>query len=179
MKDLELIRYASERYRSLQGLRLLPFAALLLLFSLSEMGWMWPGFAVWHPISTGLAFLLAWGASVWIGRYYERTFGMAEPLKRTATWVVAIAVIAFIFITTSFWIAVRGLNLPFDLVGVVSALALFGYWWYANRLDWHYIALGALLVLISFLPVFGLAPCMATHTRRTHCCRRSICYSFP
>src|SRR5258707_1067429 len=87
MDDLRRIRYVTEHYEQLQGLRLLPLSVPFLLSSLWRLARPAPLLS-----TTGWTLLLAsaFALSALIGRYYARHFGQAQPLRwRTALPLVA------------------------------------------------------------------------------------------
>ena len=83
MNDLRRIRYVTEHYRQLQGLRLLPLSARFLLSLLSRIAGP-PARPLLPPAGWGLLVVASLAASLAIGRYYTQRFGDAPaPLWRT------------------------------------------------------------------------------------------------
>lgn len=157
MDTLHRIRHVTEHYLSLQGLRILPFGVLLLLWGLNDLFQFWPAFMTWHPFSTGISILVAWACSLFIGRYYyEPRFGRVRPRKRGRTGALFLA--GWLLAAPLAWIAMRDYALPFDLFGIVAVLALGGYWWHRYDYRWHDVIILAALLVLCILPVFGPTP---------------------
>ena len=79
---LSRIRFITRNFYQVQGLRMLPWALLILLFGLSRWGWFdWlPGYPPKRPLDPGalwvvLATLIATAAFVSVTRYYRTQFG--------------------------------------------------------------------------------------------------------
>lgn len=77
--DLRRIRYVTEHYRQLQGLRLLPLSAPFLVSLLWRLAGP-PVTPLLQPAGWGLLVAASLGASLAVGRYYTRRFGSAPPL---------------------------------------------------------------------------------------------------
>jgi len=79
---LSRIRFITRNFYQVQGLRMVPWAVLILLFGLSRWGWFdWlPGYPPKRPLDPGalwvvLATLIATAAFVSVTRYYRTQFG--------------------------------------------------------------------------------------------------------
>lgn len=99
-RDLAQIRYVTENYQQLQGLRWVPLGVALLLAT--------PLYAGWEFTQSGVLLALwvlpvAVGLGLWwlVGRYYTRTFGHVQPIARpkrtwreeTVVWALLLAAI--------------------------------------------------------------------------------------
>lgn len=76
------IRFVTRNFYQVQGLRMVPWALLILLFGLGRWGWLdWlPGYPPKRPLDPGaiwavLAVLITTGAFVSVTRYYRTHFG--------------------------------------------------------------------------------------------------------
>jgi hypothetical protein len=149
MDDLRRIRYVTEHYEQLQGLRLLPLSVPFLLSSLSRLSRPAP-----FLTATAWAVLLAsaLALSVLIGRYYARHFGQAQPLGwRTALPLVA-ATAAFFGLE---WLQeLRPLPVPLPILFVAVVLARVGI--AAGSLRSHYLFIAAACAMFALLPVLGV-----------------------
>jgi hypothetical protein len=151
MDDLRRIRYVTEHYEQLQGLRLLPLGVPFLLSSLWRLT---------HPAlepflsASGWALLLAsaFVLSALIGRYYARHFGQAHPLRwRTVLPLVAVTA-AFFWLE---WLQeLRPLPVPLPVLFVAVVLARIGM--AAGWLRSHYLFIAAACAMFALLPLLGV-----------------------
>lgn len=85
MKDLSRVRFVTQNYRALQGLKLLPYA--IWLFSLAVVSGFWRN----PPLVVVLAFcllgyIIAGLLSRLIENYYEHHFGRVDPKSKRQQW---------------------------------------------------------------------------------------------
>ena len=145
--DKHRIRYVTENFDLLQGLRGLPIGVLLLLFADGMIGWSGlfkPG----HTTFLDLFIVAAcFGLAGWIGVYYKNRFGRVERTgSRTAKNVVTFgAALAAIYFDVTASPPVSLLNLTFTV---------FFIWMYV---EWkervHYLVIGVILAVLSLLPL--------------------------
>ncbi len=155
MNDLRRIHYVAEHYHQLQGLRLLPLGAAVLLAALAGRH------AAAFGISAAAACLLLLGAGVVasfpIAQYYERQFGRvaagrwragAVTLIASATAVVGLA-----------WLqGVRPAPVSLPLLFLSIMLARLGL--VAGRLRVHYVWIALACGTFALLPLVGVPPAL-------------------
>jgi hypothetical protein len=147
MDDLRRIRYVTEHYEQLQGLRLLPLGVPFLLSSLWRLAR--PGPAPFLSAS-GWALLLAsaFVLSALIGRYYARHFGQAHPLR----WRTVLPLVAFFWLE---WLQeIRPFPVPLPVLFVAVVLARIGM--AAGWLRSHYLFIAAACATFALLPLLGV-----------------------
>lgn len=140
--DPERIRYITENFKALQGLRLVPLGLFFLYWAAEGLGWIHP--MLGFPIGVVL-FLIYMG----IGGWYRRTVGDVEAadasIKEAALTIMFLVVLGAVGWVDS---AVDWpIQLTYLLLGAVCFLP-----YYSDRSRWHYAALG--IVFIGF----GLSP---------------------
>lgn len=156
MESLRRLRFVTERYPHLQGLRLVPLGFPFLISGAWRSGSL-----AGIPEITGIAprylFLLlliaAMVVSALAGRYYRRQFGTVQPQGgvRRATGVVVFlaAFVAAGWAQDAFALVVA---LPAALVAV--ALAWLGF--AGGHVRMHYLALAALCLVFASLGALGI-----------------------
>ena len=148
--DLQRIRYVTENFAFLQGLRSLPLGLLFLLFAAGMAGW-----NLFVPAQVGflegVIILACFGASWWIGTLYKRRFGRVER-KRSRAWDYVIVIAATVIAVEIDLYA----SLPVDLLSLT--LSGFFIWMYV---DWkeriHYLVIGTVLVGVCLAPLLPSA----------------------
>jgi hypothetical protein len=148
--DLQQIRYVTQNYNNLQGLRLLPIGLWLLIEGL---------FTAECAIPTLLiALVLTW----LIGVYYKRQFGQVHAMN-SPSWkscLIAVLVLAALAAATA---ADYYLGLPVNLLGLTMAFGLFWVWLQpAYRPRLHYLVVAILVAALSLLQLFGISSGHAT-----------------
>ena len=151
---LERIRGVTANYFFWQGLRLVPGGLIIVLAGLIWIDW-WP-FTGWMEDALLIGVLPgALGASVAIGRYYQRVFGEVRAVPRqhgrrnTIKWLVFYpAMIASLLIDNL-------TRIPFLVSGIVWGAAIVAFWWSTGRGRNHYLVTASVLVVLAFLPAIG------------------------
>ena len=148
--DLGRVRYVTERFGSLQGLRVVPLGLYFLIMSAGDaelIPYVRQGAL---DVSFGII-VLCFGASWLIGRYYDRRFGrVAAATKSEFTVGALMGVIAYFL---SGFVDAR-LHPPVSLSALfIGAVTL--YYWNGplGRRRTHYAVLGAVFVLLGLSPL--------------------------
>ena len=157
MKDLERMRIIAAHYRSLQGLRMLPwFLWLLLISAVNPILGLPQGQLDYQCLLVIPGIAIPWVSSKLIGDYYDRIYGQVEGLPPRNRLLEVLANILFIVIAyigsvidTSEW-------LPISVVGLIMAAGFVIGWWRAGRLPTHMLVLAVMLVVLSLLPLTGI-----------------------
>lgn len=142
--DLQQIRYVTQNYSNLQGLRLIPLGLWLLIVGLVT-------------IEFAIPLLLAAVVLTWlIGIYYKRQFGQVHSMT-SPTWksyLLGLLVLAvLIAVAVMDWY----LELPVSLLGLTMAIGLFLVWIQpAYRPRLHYLVVAILVAAMSLLPPLGI-----------------------
>lgn len=156
MYDLERLRFVTERYPHLQGLRLVPLGVVFLLSAawrdgqlqrMSDVAGHAAGF--WFM---GLLIAALTISSV-LGRYYQRHFGTVQPQHRAKDPLLFILFVALF--AAAVWVQdnLRShLSLPLVVIGTLLAyLGLAG-----GQRRGHYLALAAGCLVFANLADFGV-----------------------
>jgi hypothetical protein len=156
MTDLKRMRVIAANYRSLQGLRMLPwFLWLLVVGAVNPIMGLPQGRLDYQCLLITPGIAVPWLLSKWIGVYYDRVYGRVEglPLRNQPIEVlagilsVALVYIGFV-IDTLEW-------LPISVLGLIMAAAFLAEWWRSGRLLNHSVMFAAFLVVLSLLPLAG------------------------
>jgi len=153
MDDLRRVDYVTGHFKQLQGLRLLPLGAAVLLASAAGRG------AARFGLSPKAAWLVllaaAVAASFPIARYYEQRFGLvaSAPWRSGAVTLLACAAA----LVGVIWIQeVRPLPVSTPLLFVSILLARLGL--AAGRLRVHYLWIAGACAALGLLPLIGVPP---------------------
>ena len=153
MQDLERYRSAVRSYPALQGLRIIPIGLLFLIFPLQNLNL--PVLGRQGNCTVTLPLLLAAIASwVWIGRYYEKTFGRVEPLAGRDRLPAAGLITLMIFIAAvalEFIIFRSHIDPHFSLIEFTASVAILYVGIKTRR--WYYSLAGILIGIASILPL--------------------------
>jgi hypothetical protein len=163
--NLELIRYATQNYGNLQGLRMIPMG--LWYFAVAA-GWLgkqgdltysWP------------ALILAIGLWFALGLYYRHRFGRVNHAglnlgvfklgANSPIWLMVGLVIGWIIFVILSALALfdTRFNLPISTMGMVIAIGVALVWCLPSfRRRMHYLVISILIAGISFLPLVGIFP---------------------
>ncbi len=155
MDDLKRLRFVTERYPHLQGLRLLPLAVPFLISALWRNGQLagFPGTA-----GRGAAYwflgltLAALVVSTLMGTYYSRRFGSVEPTTRVHSLLAGVGYLSVL--AAAIW-AQDQFQTTLSIPIVLIALGLCYVGATGGQLRTHYLALGALALLFAALGPFG------------------------
>ncbi len=154
--DLALVRYVEQRFRQLQGYRLLPLAALFLISAVWRAGWFHlPGDDGPHGTQRWFAagFIMALAASYPIGRWYSVRFGISSPRLTGTPLLAMVAVIASMPVAMAIQEqATLAFSLPMAVLGV--ALAAVGIYQYPLRR--HYVVAAVVLFGLALLRGLGV-----------------------
>jgi MFS family permease len=151
-RDLATIRLVTERYRELQGLKLVLAAAVFLALLTAEWGGFVPG--VLSRSIVGLLACLVWGfGDAYLNSYYSRRFGVVEqPVGLMSALFGLALVIALIvswgsgsphpvlavFAGAHLWIAVRDFpSRTHHLLGCLAAAAVLTTESFPHLVDLH------------------------------------------
>lgn len=157
------VRYVTQRYAQLQGLRLLPLAAVFLISAMWRSGWFGPSLADRHLGPSGFK-----SASIWFGAgltaavifsfmiraWYTKTFGSVCQSARHSGLLPLIGLsIGFVM---AMWAQERWQwPVPAAAMFVAAVLLSIGVAYGATRK--HYIAVAILWFTIVTLAPFGLS----------------------
>lgn len=155
MENLERMRIITAHYRSLQGLRMLPWWLwMLALSAVNPLVGLPQGRLDYQCLLLVPGFVIAWLLSRLIGNYYERAFGRVEGLSsqdRTAGWLRGILFVILIYIgfviDTLRW-------MPVSVLGLIFAVAFFTLWWRSGRILTHHLVTAVLFAGFALLPLF-------------------------
>lgn len=166
IRDLERIRYVTQNYERLQGLKVLPVGVFMLMISaLTLFRLDLPGMT---PEEEGTLFgvLLFFGGLFgllvavligWvIGGRYERRYGKARRLRlsRRALVLIFVGTVAFYVADT----VDAALPIPFYPSYLILGAAGVVFWWPERRFRSHYLAAAAVFVIVGLLPLLGVLP---------------------
>lgn len=164
MDRLQRLRYVTERYEQLQGLRLAPLGIPFLL----SAAWR-DGQLSWVPGTNGIG-AHVWFASLVCGaiglsliakNYYRRRFGNVQSAATIKTPLAAFVFTAMFVLAA----AVQGDSSPLSVPAIIIALGL-GYVGLVGGIPRpHYLAMAGLVTLFSLLGPLGVP----LHTRDVLC----------
>jgi hypothetical protein len=157
MKDLERMRVIAAHYRSLQGLRMLPwFLWLLVVGAVNPVMGLPQGRLDYQCLLITPGIAVPWLLSRLIGAYYDRHFGRVEGLPPRNRPVEVLAnVLSVVIIYIGFVIDTLEW-LPISVLGLIMAAAFLAEWWRSDRLLNHSVVFAVLLVALSLLPLAGM-----------------------
>jgi hypothetical protein len=155
MQEIKRMETITQSFNLLQGLRVVPFG-LFIVVEAAATSWL-PWYAVWRPLSSGAALLLAAALSLLAHLYYRRNFGEVRPLRpQSPALQVGLILFGLVLMVTAGSLD-RHYNMPVSLFGlaitVFLAGALFGQY---GRLRLHHLILVLLMAGMSLLPLTGL-----------------------
>ena len=152
MNKLTQMRFVTENYEMLQGLRMIPFGVWFLAMALGEFTDI--GFLQQGRLDYSLILLLAVGGLYWwIGQYYARSYGTVTHLPKSlgqkvmSVWPLLLFVVG---IVVDIW-----LMLPVSFLAITLSIYFFVPFIQALPLvRIHYALAGLALLLLSFMPLF-------------------------
>lgn len=158
----ERIRFVTGNFYQLQGLRLVPFALMLLWLQASSRGWLdWlPGLPVQAPSDLGnawgpAAFLVAVAAAMAVEDKYRARYGSVLQHKRSRRNLgVALAVIAFLIAL----VLDRVVTWPVLISPLVIVVALALIVRSDGPFRIHYVLPAAAWLGLSVMPLLGFKP---------------------
>jgi len=152
--DLGRVRYVTERFGGMQGLRLVPFGLYLLVLAAGTAGLVprvRPG-----ALDVSLGLLLMAVAGSWlIGRYYDSRFGRVAPMAsgRGSAGAGTGALIGAFTLFLSGFVDAR-LDPPVSVSWLFLGGVTLAYWWGPlRRRRVHYAAFGGVFVLLGLSPL--------------------------
>jgi len=156
MHDLKRLRFVTERYPHLQGLRLVPLGIPFLLSALWRNGQL-PGVPGTTGYGAGYWFIgllvVALAASSLVGRYYARHFGSVESERAKSDLLGSVGFLAIFF--AAVWTQDQLASGP-SIPALVIALAL-GYLGISGGgFRSHYFAVAILTLLFATLGPLGV-----------------------
>jgi hypothetical protein len=156
MHDLERLRFVTERYPHLQGLRIVPLGIPFLIstsWRLGQFHWV-PGTAGagatrWFAALMALATL----AGLVAGRYYRRRFGSLQPTRSVRRPLLAAAFV--VLLALSVWTQLQ-FNPPLLLPVLAIGLALSHIGTAGGQVRFHYLLVAAGAIIFASLGSFGV-----------------------
>jgi hypothetical protein len=148
--DLRRIRFITQHYSVLQGLRTIPLGLWFFVSAMSDGGW-WPWFQIWRPISHGLSLVLVVALYWLIGLYYRRTYGQVqhpaqEKQEKRKGIIMAALLLAALIIDWQ-------LRPPLNLLALAVGLTFLGYYLsQASRYRPYFVLLALVFIALAFLP---------------------------
>jgi hypothetical protein len=152
MQNLSQMRFVTENFRILQGLRMIPFGLWFLTMAVGDL-------ANIDALRQGrldypLVLIIAMGILYWlVGLYYTRTYGQVVPLpkntrqKLLASWPILLFIAGIVL---DFLI-----KLPISFLAITLSFFFFvPFIKGASAFRWHYAFTGLAMLVISLLPLF-------------------------
>ena len=156
MKDLSRMRYVTEHYAQMQGLRLVPLGVPFLASGAWRAGWLrglpaadGHGAAYWFCMGLAVAVAMSFA----VRAYYRRRFGLAQPLPGRNGVVTLMAFVASFMVLVAMQDELHWrVSIPALFVAVVFAyLGLV-----QGRLRQHYLALAGACLIFASLGILGV-----------------------
>ena len=147
MTNLEQVRYVTQFYTALQGLKMVPFGLFITLMAFHNAGWEGLGGPGDLTYTTPLFFLgiLLYFLISW---YYSRHFGQVQPVKIGRWWWLGLALVVILILA----LVLDNLLMPrVHLIG----LAIGAMWIIngtASKRPHHWMA-GILMLVVALLPL--------------------------
>lgn len=153
MERLNQIRQFTQHYPELQGLRMAPLGLFFLVSAVQRLG-IFPWLGEQGDLTITLPLLiLAFALWFWIGRYYERTFGKVEPLRKGSRSAIVGILVPLVLVGVIILENVLYRNNaapPFSFIGLTVGAAYLYMGLVSQR--WYYTVTGVILLAASFLP---------------------------
>ncbi|MEJ2747198.1 MAG: hypothetical protein P8183_04685 [Anaerolineae bacterium] len=152
MQNLAQMRFVTENYGALQGLRMIPFGLWFLIMAVGDLADI-PALRQGR-LDYPLLLMIAMGALYWlIGVYYAHTYGQVTPLpknnrqKLLGNWPILL----FAAGIALDWL----LQLPVSFLAItLSIFFLVPLIKGGPPFRWHYVFIGLIMLVISLLPLF-------------------------
>ena len=158
MQDLKRVRFVTENYHNLQGLKMVPLGLWFVAAGAGDAGW-WPWFfKTGRPVSHLLGLGLAWFLSWLIGRYYKYNYGQVQPspqTQRKGRLVTIVGLPALLIALAVDW----SMKLPVSLVALlITAYFLTAYLCSSGRFRKHYVVIALLFAGLGLMPLLLRVP---------------------
>lgn len=154
MQEYERVRYVTESFGSLQGLRSVLVGVVFLAAAQSQV-WSSSGWSL-VLLSTGLVgALVLWPL---VNRYYERAFGSVRPSssgRLHSSWPIRVVGALTFVVLASVEILVKP---TVSLLAIGMALSLLALWWSERPFKNYFFIVSVLLLGVAMLPLTGLLP---------------------
>ena len=152
MQNLAQMRFVTENFGALQGLRMIPFGVWFLIMAVGDLADI-PALRQGR-LDYPLLLMIAVGVSYWlIGVYYAHTYGQVTPLPKTkgqkllANW-------PFLLFAAGIVLDLL-LKLPVSFLAItLSIFFLVPFAKGGPAFRWHYALIGLVMLAISLLPLF-------------------------
>ena len=145
--NLNQVRFVTQHYPELQGLKWLPLAAVCLMSAMWRRGWFGPHLHG-EPRAAAIWFFAAFTAAVILGcvirAWYTRTFGFVSPLP---SGPLPDLLIGFV---TGLWVD-QQLYGPLPIASLLIAAALLGLGVAYRATQRHYLAVAFVWFFMSFI----------------------------
>jgi hypothetical protein len=154
--QLKRVRFVTERYPHLQGLRLLPIAIPFLGSAAWRGGYLrWLPGAAEHGATYWFfgTFVAALAAALVLGLYYRRRFGSVQLRRSLGSSLLFFAFVTALFVSLSMQAQSEW---PISMPLIVTGLALAYVGVVGGRVRPAYIVVGAASVLFAVLGAFGV-----------------------
>lgn len=160
MDRLQRLRYITERYEQLQGLRLIPLGIPFLLSAAwrdGHLSWMpWTegkGARVWFVLLMALAFTVSRAVRI----YYRHHFGDVQPAATVKAPLAAFVFVALFILA----ISIPGGPQPVSIPALVIAVGLAWVGVVGGQIRPHYLAIAAFVAVFAVLGLLDVP----VHTR--------------
>lgn len=156
MEKLRQMRFVTENFELLQGLRMVPFGLWFLIMAIGDLAQI-PVLRQGRLDYPLLLFIAVGGLYWWIGNYYTRNYGRVVHLPKSGRaklltgWPILLFVVG---IALDVW-----LQLPVSFLAMVLCLYFFVPFIMALPLvRVHYALIGLVMLLLSLMPLFVAGP---------------------
>lgn len=167
VQDLERVRYVTQNYESLQGLKYVPWAMWLVLTGVATAFWFEPpsGFfdVAWlRDFVLGAGAVLCWVFYFCAAGYYDRRFGKVIQRRRRQNsgrdFALFVGVVVLVLLVST--LIERLGETATSVYGgcLLAGFSLYLWWERRHRLTVHWPILAALIVMIGFLPAVATLP---------------------
>jgi hypothetical protein len=166
LNDPQTARFVTRNYHALQGLVRVPLGAFLLIFGVGQLLGV-PGFQQGDCTLPSIALPVVIVLTLVARHYYHRRFGEVQrETSNRELWLVLSSVAGWFFLTMLDMTWLGGIPVSFTMVGFALFFAMIPITSEGKRR--HYFPLVTLLVVIAFMPAFGLLNKMDFFSGRWH-----------
>jgi hypothetical protein len=146
-QELDRIRYITQTYEALKGLKMVPFGLFMMVIAFRDLGWTWLGETGDCTYTAPLLVMLV-GLYFAIDKYYSRTFGVVRVQPKSSPLVYGLILMSIFFGAVAVEVAVKP---PISLIGLtISALLIYVG---SRTRRGYYIAAGVVMAGISLVPL--------------------------